>query len=943
MGNFLKWIAISVLVLLVLLVAAAVIIPVVYEDDIEVLVQEQINENINAQVAWSDLDLSILSSFPKLTLQLKDVVVANNAPFEGVELARIGQANISMGLMSVMTDKIQIKEIGIDQPVVDVRVLEDGTANYDIALVDSTAVEEVSSEDGSSSAIDIQSYWIKEGKISYQDESSDMKLSIEGLDHKGNGDFGSDLFVLETNTTIDKLLLNFEGVDYLKDSHVALKADLDMDMKAQKFTFKENELVLDQLPLAFDGWFAIPEEGYDMDIDFAATRTDLEGILSLIPAAFAKDLAGVKMSGASQFDGFVKGHYDEETMPEFALNANVQNGRFKYPDLPSACENIQLKAVISNPQGKDLNGMVVDISQFMLEIAGQPLDARLILKNPITDPLIDAALNTKLDLAKIREVVPMEEDERLKGLVDADIVLKGAMSAIENQHYDQFHASGKALLQGMEYVSRTTGFPINIDQMELALDPKYVDMPKFEGKFGGSDLSASGRVDNYLGWYLKEEGLVGRFKVHSNRFDLDELMASNNEETETEVVSADSVEIGIFEVPEKFDVSIDATASTVHYDGIDMTDAAGVMVIKDENIAMDGVFFKLFGGDVYLNGDYNTKDRAHPFVDFDYDIRKMDIAQTAKYVGTVQKLAPIAQSALGKFSTKMNMRTEIDENMEPIFESILGNGDVNTHGVTLEKFRPMTKIASTLQIDRLSEPKISDTGFTFKFEDGKMVTQPFNVKIDQVDAVVSGYTALDQSINYDIKTKIPSKLLGGNVNGFVNNILGQANQAAGTDLALGDLIDVDIKLTGTVDEPIVKPSIAGGTQNIKDAVIDKVTNTITEEVQDLSNQALEEAQKQADKLMAEANKQAQSVRDVAAQAAQRVKDEGYAAAQRLVDEAKNPIAKAGAKIAADKLRRETDKKAQKIIDEGDRKANGVVSTAQTQADNLLEKARDKAP
>jgi len=77
------------------------------------------------------------------------------------------------------------------------------------------------------------------------------------------------------------------------------------------------------------------------------------------------------------------------------------------------------------------------------------------------------------------------------------------------------------------------------------------------------------------------------------------------------------------------------------------------------------------------------------------------------------------------------------------------------------------------------------------------------------------------------------------------------------------------------------------------------------------------------------------LRAEAVRASNRVKSEGYRAADKLVEDAKNPIAKAAAKIAADKMRKETDKRAQQVIDEADEQAKGIMSKAQKQADDLL--------
>ena len=79
-------------------------------------------------------DITILKSFPDLTVDIADVKVSGNAPFEGVDLARIGSLTATIDIKSVFGDKIDIKRVGLIKPYIHIRVLEDGKANYDIAI-----------------------------------------------------------------------------------------------------------------------------------------------------------------------------------------------------------------------------------------------------------------------------------------------------------------------------------------------------------------------------------------------------------------------------------------------------------------------------------------------------------------------------------------------------------------------------------------------------------------------------------------------------------------------------------------------------------------------------------------------------------------------------------------------------------------------------------------
>jgi hypothetical protein len=109
---------------------------------------------------------------------------------------------------------------------------------------------------------------------------------------------------------------------------------------------------------------------------------------------------------------------------------DVDKGRFKYPDLPSSVEDIYVDLNINSPQGNDMDKMVVDLKRFAMKMANNPVEARMYLTTPMSDPNVDAELKANLDLASVKTVVPMKED--LKGNFTADVRMKGRMSDVEH-------------------------------------------------------------------------------------------------------------------------------------------------------------------------------------------------------------------------------------------------------------------------------------------------------------------------------------------------------------------------------------------------------------------------------------------------------------------------------------------------------------------------------
>ena len=936
MGKWIKRILLGIVGLFVLLLLVIILVPVLFKDKIEARVKEEVNKNVNAQVEWGDWDIGILRSFPNLTVKMEDIVVTNNAPFEGIQLANIGEVLLTIDIKSVFGDKIDIKRIGLERPVIHAKVLKDGLANWDIALqTDSTEVAEPA--DTSTFHVGLREYWINDGRVIYDDESLPMYMELAGLDHKGNGDFTQDLFVLNTTTTSDTVNVIYDGVKYLKNAKADIKADLDMDLPNMKFTFRENEATINKLVLGFDGWLAMPSDDINMDLTWNTKKSDLATILSLVPAEFAKDLDGVQMSGKAGFSGFVKGLYNEQTMPGFGVVIDVDNGRFKYPDLPNSVENIFVDLKINSPQGKDMDGMIVDMKRFAMTMAGNPIEARMYLTTPMSDPNVDAELRANMDLATVKTVVPMEGDE-LKGNLTADVRMKGRMSSVEKGEYDKFLAEGKMILLDMAYKTDSLP-PVGINSLYFDFSPRFLSLTSFDGTVGSSKMQAKGRIDNYLQWWLKDSTLAGSFDITADKFNVNEFMPSSPETEAQTSAPADTAKMELVEVPGNINFHMNAAVGEVIYDNLVLSNVKGGMTVKDHRVSMDRLFFNLFDGGVTMSGFYDTKDKTKPTIDLNYDVKEMDIQKAVASIEMIQKMAPIAKTAFGKFSTDLSMTALLDQHMSPLMETIIGRGNLKTKNVRVEGFAPLVKIAQALKIQEIQNTNIQDVAFTYLLREGKMITEPFNVKLDRVNARVGGSTAfIDQAIDYDMTAKIPSDIFGSGATSAVAGLLGQANQAIGANFEVPKELDVTVKITGTVTDPVVKPVFAGGGSNVKETIKETIKEEINVQIDKAREEAIARAKAERDKLIAEAQAQADKLKADARKQAADLKAQAYKAADDELAKITNPLQKIAAKALADKAKQEADRKEQQAVAEADKRADGIVNAARAQGDALVQKA-----
>ena len=107
----------------------------------------------------------------------------------------------------------------------------------------------------------------------------------------------------------------------------------------------------------------------------------------------------------------------------------MENGNFKYPDLPSSVDKVNLKISVINRDGI-LENTSVDIPNFSAMLGKNPVTGRLNIAN-LRDYEMDGQLKAALPLQELMDLFPME-GYTLAGDLDLDVKAQGVYDSVRN-------------------------------------------------------------------------------------------------------------------------------------------------------------------------------------------------------------------------------------------------------------------------------------------------------------------------------------------------------------------------------------------------------------------------------------------------------------------------------------------------------------------------------
>jgi hypothetical protein len=400
------------------------------------------------------------------------------------------------------------------------------------------------------------------------------------------------------------------------------------------------------------------------------------------------------------------------------------------------------------------------------------------------------------------------------------------------------------------YKSAATPKGAELKKLDVKFSPEKVNLNTMDAKMGASDFHVTGVLDNVLEYAMKGALLKGTINLTSNFIDVNELTNQPANASPSPAKGAEkepATPMKVLEIPANLDLVINTNIAKVVYQNMTMEQMKGALIIKESVLKMSDLSMNMLKGKLTTTGSYNSKNLKAPAIALDLNISGFDVQQTVKTFASVSKIAPIAEHASGNFSTKLNFSGLLDTKMQPLLPSLNGNGNLKTDNIVIENSEVLNKVADLIKMDQYKKLALNNLNLSYKFTNGRVVVDPFDLKVGSINTTVSGSSGFDQTLDYVMKTEVPG--------------MGVAEK-----LNMGEKVKVNILIKGTSTKPIVslgaKEMISGAVDALKNKAKEVIDQKKTEAM-DKVNAEKVRLQGEADKAKADAEAKARAEADKA--------------------------------------------------------------------------------
>lgn len=834
-----KKVFIILAIILVLLVAALFILPSFFKGDIIKIIQNQTEKYIDAEVSIGDIELSMFKSFPNLNVAVKQVSISGKEEFKQDTIAYIPLFEASVNLKSLISgNEIIINKVLLKDSRFAPLVTASGKANWDILIsndttsVSSAQPEASTEQDKEDKGLVFNDIAIEHLQMSYSDLQSSTYAGVEDLNLQLSGNFSA-------SHTLLKLVLTLQDISFRQQDNVwanqmdfAWNTEIGANFEEQVYELQNSNLSINELLLNLDGKVAILKDKYRIDLTMNAPDTKFESLLALIPKNFKHYLDGLNASGDFNLNIKANGEVYENHLPAIDAQLKVNQAEVQYSGLPEAIRKINIDLNVTNPGGS-LDSTTVDLKRISFDIAGNPFSMFLKVSH-LDDPLLKGGANGTINFSNLKKALPLK-DITLAGVVTTDITLEGKYQYIEKELYEKFIAKGNISLKDILY--KDADFPkgISIPQGSVTITPAKLNLNNLLVKINSSDFSLKGNISNYLPYILKNETLNGNFSLSSQMINLNEFMAAPAKSADsvpatqakastpaTESSAASTSGSGsTLEIPRNLNLQLNTDIQTILFDKLTIKDVTGNISLADAIATLKNLKMNMLNGSMVMNGKYDATKPLSPTVNFDLNVKDFDIKSAFNSFSFIRQSLPIAMNCQGLISSNMKFAATLDQNMELVMNSVNGNGFLESKEILINDNPAMTQLAGVLKNDELSRLSISYLKINFKLENGNIVIEPFKTTIAGNPVTIYGEQSVEGQLNYTFSANVNRKYFGKEINNLLQAIPGSNNIQN---------LDVDLKLEGSLNKPVVKPDLTKAVNALKKEAEKELKNKAKDEI-----------------------------------------------------------------------------------------------------------------
>jgi hypothetical protein len=523
--------------LLITFLTAVVSLTYFYQDQIIQQFVAQANQYLKTPVKVRQITLSAFDKFPHIALTFDDLVM-----YEGIEgstdtLLAARHLYCTFNLLDLWRRNYTIREVYLAEGVLNLKINEHRQNNYTVFKTPNRTAAR--NNQRQPIHFDIRKIRLDRMLVQYEDVSARQHY-VAFADHLLAGlTIAGSVYQTELkgNLTTEKIALNQDI--YFQNKPLQIEASLSYDDESKLLLIRPSEIGVQGSAFLVEGSY----QNRDIKLEVEGRNTDIQTLVSLLPAQIARKLAVYRSEGDVYFSGTVAGSIDHQHNPAVVVNFGCKNATFYHPESRKAITQATLTGSFTNGQHRQASTSELLLKDIVGVLEGKQISGEFFLRN-FTDQYIRVRAKGEIDINSALAFYPLPAFEDASGTLAADFEVEGRVRDFQNisRRKEAVKSTGDITLKDIGFWLKGSALPYFDFNGNFLFRENDLAISNFSGQVGNSHFLLNGFLKNIIPYLLTKDQAVRIDADLQSRFiDMDELLSGNRstfKESSAKVVQA---------------------------------------------------------------------------------------------------------------------------------------------------------------------------------------------------------------------------------------------------------------------------------------------------------------------------------------------------------------------------------------------------------------------
>ncbi len=377
---------------------------------------DSLSENLNFEVSFEDVEVSIFENYPEGTLILNEVKVLTKDSIES-PLIELHQLHLTLNVQTLFGSNIEVSSVKLERGKLYLKEYADGSFNLLTALESNELPHsrEVSNMDTLKSSND-SNYDLSLSQMVVSDfqvivdrqlEELNDRVAIKNL--KGSFKYMGDSIKCSLDSDFEVQRFRIGDLYRIDDQNLSIMASIVYNTHSDSLLINDGTLAFSKGYLDLSGSIDLEEKL--IDIDFVADDSDLK-ITSLVLTP--KATKGIR-SGSLYLSGDIKGSFQEK-IPVLNCKFGIEDFALEIPEVNSSIKNFNIKGDFNSGDKMDLSSANLSIDTLFGEFSNGYIAASAAMRN-FQEPSLQFELFLETQLRELDEILNLPGINELDGTI----------------------------------------------------------------------------------------------------------------------------------------------------------------------------------------------------------------------------------------------------------------------------------------------------------------------------------------------------------------------------------------------------------------------------------------------------------------------------------------------------------------------------------------------